>query len=298
MNDTIAHGNTTQKNTADDSWHAQVLAWLTVILTTNALGTVANIILLLSLFLHRPLRRSSSSLLIAHCIITDIFTTAVVVPITDIPVYLGPGHRLPRHWCTYQSLYLYAVYPAGMWAACLLALHRFIATVWPQYLPVFQRRTVVVCMLIAPWVLSFAINILPAVEQGYKMAPSHTLGGCLAVMTGSSTAVYVLGYLVFSLYVPTFLTGLLYAVILVKSHIDPRRNRSRILRRRASISKTLFLSFVWHCVTIYPSIVLITFFRATFSSSLTLQLWMRLPANSFSAFNPVRVGRTFHGLFR
>ena len=80
----------------------RVLVWIVIGLLTDGFGMVANTILLLAMIIHRPLRLSSSCALIAHCIVIDIYATAVAIPTDTIPVYLGPDWPLPKTFCNYQ----------------------------------------------------------------------------------------------------------------------------------------------------------------------------------------------------
>ena len=70
------------------SQQAQTLALFIAIIVTNVLGAIGNILLLLTMLRYPPLRKSSSSPLIMHCIIIDLYITLVAAPAVIIPFYL------------------------------------------------------------------------------------------------------------------------------------------------------------------------------------------------------------------
>ncbi|OQV17506.1 hypothetical protein BV898_08439 [Hypsibius exemplaris] len=277
-------------NPPPDDHSRQLICWITAVLATNVFGTVANAILLLVLTAHRPLRQSASCALIVHCIIIDLYSTAVVVPVLTVPVYLGPAFPLPRDFCRFQPLIIYSSYAASMYASCVLALHRLLATLIPHRFHVLTGRRPLTAMIIFPWVVALAINIFPTVETGIRTVRSPLSGGCTftAVEGWSNQQVFLLlstlGY-----YLPTGLMGVSYTVILVKSCRDLRRRKrkSRALLRRIDISRTLCLSFFWHCFTIYPGIIALAFFAQEYAGSFTGQLWIKWLGSSFSAINPI-----------
>ncbi|OQV23003.1 hypothetical protein BV898_03053 [Hypsibius exemplaris] len=71
----------------------QVLGWTVAVLLTNCCGALANILLMLTLILHKPLRQSSSSSLIIHTVCIDLYICALAVPVSAIPIYLGPRYE-------------------------------------------------------------------------------------------------------------------------------------------------------------------------------------------------------------
>ena len=177
MNRTFTR-NVTANATTDttSSWHRsqEVTEWFATIILTNSLGACANVLLLLSLAIHRPLRRSSSWALITHCIAIDLCMICVAVPNTVIPVYLGPHYSLPANFCTYQTLYVYSAYIASFYASGILAIQRLIATVAPDhFLVIFHTKPIIVVMLIAPWIVSFLFNIFPVLGIGIEVGYQH-----------------------------------------------------------------------------------------------------------------------------
>ena len=234
-----------------------------------------------------PLRKSSSSPLIMHCIIIDLYITLVAAPAVIIPFYLGPTYPLPESVCKYQSLYMYNAYAAGMVASCVVALHRLIATMLPNYFKLFTKRFAIFFMVILPWIVATLINIFPAIGVGTKIVRSPTSGGCVVVtLTGSSMLVAS----IFGYYLPTVLMGVAYVIVLGKTSYEVyyRKKVSRSLRRRLEISRMLFVSFLWHCLTVYPSVIIMTFYLKELIANYQLQLTIKWLGNSFSAVNPVR----------
>ncbi|OQV11797.1 hypothetical protein BV898_13922 [Hypsibius exemplaris] len=267
----------------------QLLGWIISVLVTNILGGVANVLLLISLFVYRPLRRSSSWALIVHCIAIDLWMTTVSVPNATIPVYLGPHYPLSRAFCTYQNLYVYSAYVAGFYAECVLAIHRLVATVLPHHFHLLTKKSAIISIIISPWIVSVLLNIFAVLGVGMEMVRNVKSGGCSTGPTASSSVNSVLFYSVFGVYFPTGVMGVCYAVVLGKTIRDVRRkaNVSRVLARKWEISRTLFLSFAWHCITIYPIYVTVGFFERAYAENLALQLTLRWLTNSFSAINPV-----------
>ncbi|OQV12495.1 hypothetical protein BV898_13221 [Hypsibius exemplaris] len=269
-----------------DSQNVQLLSWLVGLILTNAFGTVANTVLLLVMFVHKSLRRSSSCSLIVHCITIDLYLAAVVQPIFSIPIYLGPLHRLPRYFCQFQPLSVYSVYTAGMYASSNLAIHRLFATVWPQKFTVLTGKPVLVGLIVSPWILALGVNIFPTLELGIAMGRNPDSGACQFVETGLGQYPLLISTL-FAVYIPTAVTGVCYLLIMAKTYGEVREKKGRYVQRRLEISRTLFLSFVWHCLTMYPPSVVMAFYADDYAGHFALQLGMHWLIMSFSAMNPV-----------
>ncbi|OQV22837.1 hypothetical protein BV898_03270 [Hypsibius exemplaris] len=208
----------------------RIIGWFAATVVTNGFGVIANIILLLSLTVYKPLRRSASSALIIHCIAIDLCATVVAVPIDTIPVFLGPTWPLPLTFCKYQGLYLYITYVASQYASTVLAFHRLTAAIVPHKFHIFTTKLALAWMILLPWLLSTAINIFPTAEG------------------------------------PT---------------------ASVALRRRFEITRTLFLLFLWLCVSIYPINLVASFSSKRYATDLSLQLFLRWLSTSFGCMNPI-----------
>ncbi|OQV23016.1 hypothetical protein BV898_03065 [Hypsibius exemplaris] len=262
------------------------LVWICAVLITTAFGTFANVLLLVTLCVYKPLRQSSSCPLIIHCIAINLYMTAVTVPGSTIPSFLGPNFDLPHNFCRYQVLFSSA-YPLIAFSECLLALHRLSAVILPDVFRSISTRKATTVLIVLPWLMTTILNAFPVAEVGFKFIRSKVTGGCAFISTEGSTF-HMLLLSIFASHAPTAVMGLSYLVVLVKTSRDLKRRRSsRNLRRRMEISRTLFVSFLWQCMTIYPILFLLAFFGKQFSTNIPLQLGIRWLTHSYSAINPV-----------
>ena len=277
--------NTTMNSSLIASQNAQFLAVFIVVILTNFCGACLNILLLLAMIRSPQLRKSSSSALIMHCIIIDLYSTIVGIPASAITSQIGRDHRLPESACRYQTLYIYMPVSANMYAACVVALHRLIATILPRHFTLLTRKSAMIVMIVFPWIVAFTINIFPVLQIGIKMLPSPDGKSCSIVLINKS-AVFL--STLFGYYIPTVLIGVSYVVVLGRTGYDAYRKRtSRSLRRRLEISRMLFVSFLWHCITVYPPAILLTVYLKEFAANYHLQLAIKWLSCSFSAVNPV-----------
>ena len=283
---TITNLNTTTMRSTTASQNTETLTVYVAILLTNIFGAAANIILLLAMVRFPELRKSSGSALIMHCIIIDLYTTVVAVPSMIITSRIKAVYNLPESACKDQSLYLYIAYSATMYASCVVALHRLVATILPRHFSFLTKKSAIITMILLPWVVAFSINIFPALQIGVKIIKSPS-GGCEVVAIKASS---LLWSTVFGYYLPTGLIGISYVIVLGKTSYDVYHRRgSRSLRRRLEISRMLFVSFLWHCITIYPAAILVSVFLKEIIKHLQLQLAIKWLGSSFSAVNPVGV---------
>ncbi|OWA50816.1 hypothetical protein BV898_15322 [Hypsibius exemplaris] len=285
-------------NASSDAWSgpctdSRIVGWFIATILTNGFGVVSNFIVLLALIVYKPLRRSSSSLLIIHCIVIDLYATAIAVPIDTIPLYLGPTWPLPPTFCKYQGLYLYITYAASQYASAVLAFHRLTAVICPLKFKIFTKRSAIVIMILTPWVISAIINIFPTAEVGLKVVPFKTygLGGCTFALTPNTTIPKpFLLYTTASYYIPTFFMGICYSTVLLKTQREIRlkgQTASVALRRRFEISRTLFVSFLWLCASVYPINLVASFASRRFAADLSLMLFLRWLSTSFGCMNPI-----------
>ncbi|OQV23088.1 hypothetical protein BV898_03133 [Hypsibius exemplaris] len=262
----------------------QLLFFIIGVLLTNAAGAIANVILLLAMAVYGPLRKSMSSVLLIQCIAIDLYATTIAVPLTVIPVYLGPKLQLSSTFCKFTPLFIYLAYSCGMYAEAVVAVHRLIATLIPQRFHFFKKKSSIICLLVIPWLIAVTHAMFPTLGLGSKFVPGSR--GCIPIQTGNSAL--VLASLVVGYYLPTVIIGVCYIIVLGKTGFDLRaRNGSHSLRRRFEISRTLFLSFLWHCLTIYPPIIAKSTFKTQFTTDLGFQLAIMWLGNSFCAINPV-----------
>ncbi|OQV23008.1 hypothetical protein BV898_03058 [Hypsibius exemplaris] len=268
----------------------QVLGWAIAVLLTNGCGALANVLLLLTLILHKSLRRSASSFLIIHTVCLDLYICAFAVPVAVIPTYLGPTYQLPRGFCKYQTLYVHMMYQAEMYAATMLALHRAVATVSPRVFGRMTTKAAISWMIGLPWMIASVNSLLPAVGNlGYRQVDNHLNGGCTFSITSRGAAV-ALANTVVGVYIPTAVMGASYAMFIVKTccHHSGSQRSSRNRQRRMELSRTMLILFVWHCVALYPVSIMLGLFPQQYLSNVGLQLIFKFFVYSFSAINPVR----------
>ncbi|OQV12427.1 hypothetical protein BV898_13303 [Hypsibius exemplaris] len=268
---------------------SELLAWIIAELLTAGIGIVANAILLLAIITYAPLRQSSSSILIGHCILIDIYTCAIAASIAGSPTYLDPDHiyQQTQTFCRFRPLWAYLVYPAEAWATMLLALHRLVASLSPTLFGRLKTRRVISLFLALPWCASLSIvawQVRPTAK--YRMIPSAN-GGC-DYQIGDPQAAFL--STLFGTYLPTAVAGTCYLIFIFKTLWDSRSptiGQSVRVKRRLEISRTLMLSFVWHCVALYPVVIVVTMFSRPFAAMPKLRLGLRWLLDSLCALNPV-----------
>ncbi|OQV12850.1 hypothetical protein BV898_12871 [Hypsibius exemplaris] len=277
----------------DPKYAGAWLAWLIVQLLICLFGTVANAVLILVTCLYRKIRESSSSPLIIHCTALDLYLSAVVSPLTTILAYLGPGQYLPPNFCRYSAIGFFIFYYIQVWAACCLAFQRLIATLFPLHYQKFVTTRALVIMFVFPWLLNLLINIFPTLRIGTESTEWRQVGGCTFVPHGHSTSIFHS----FSLYLPSVLIGSFYVLILgrtvyvLRFRRDSRTGKNApfaaLLRRRLEISKTLFVSFLWMCLAMYPLTFALSFAPTVFGRNIYAHILIRLFFSSYSSLNPI-----------
>ncbi|OQV23086.1 hypothetical protein BV898_03131 [Hypsibius exemplaris] len=235
--------------------------------------------------IHRPLRKSSSCPLIAQCIAVDLYITTVAVPIVVIPFFLGPSLQLSEDFCRYEALSVYLFYSCGMFSEAVVAFHRLIATVLPHHFVFFKRRSSVIGLLLISWVVAAVTCTFPTLGIGTRVVPATR--GCNVAPQGNPASLTVsvaIGY-----FFPTIFMGCCYVTVLTRTsqELRKRQGKSRSLVRRMEISRTLFFSFLWHCVTVYPPLIVMGHFSEQYAESLSLKLAIMWLGSCFSAINPV-----------
>ena len=270
------------------------LIWIACTLITCIFGTLANGVLLTVTIVYKKIRDSSSSALIVHSIIVDLYISAVVAPVISILGYLGPQYRLPDQFCRFFGLGFYGLYYVHVWAGCVLAFQRLLATCWPMSYAKFTKKPVLICMIIFPWAMSISISIFPMFNFGTKIVQSSLAGGCTLVTSGHNVSILNS----FALYFPSVLMGLFYIVLLTRTLLVLREKTSQgkagyLLQRRLEISCMLFVSFLWFCVSMYPLTLVLAFFPRQFNTNIALHLVPRYLTASYSCLNPVTIFPTF-----
>ncbi|OQV22713.1 hypothetical protein BV898_03542 [Hypsibius exemplaris] len=264
---------------------SQLLAWIIAEILTCGIGAIANVILLLVILFHQPLRQSSSSMLIAHSILIDLYTCPIAVSVGAIPTYLGPDYPRSEIYCRFAPLWVYLVYPAEAWATMLLAIHRLAASLSPFQFAKLKTRRAIFILVALPWCATLSIvawQVRPTAK--YRMIPG-TAGGCV-YQIGDPQAAFL--STLFGTYLPTAVAGFCYLSFLVKTVWDSqKRGQSLRVKQRLEISRTLMLSFVWHCVALYPVMIVVTTFSGAYNTLPQLRFGMKWLLDSLCALNPV-----------
>ena len=136
-----------------------ILWWTVFTLLINLLSAIANIVLLLAMATHRPLRHSSSCFLIVHCLIIDPYATTIPVYGTVIPMYLRPHHPQPTWYCQYYPLFAGTTFTVEIYTTCVVAFHRLVAALFPRHFRVIATKGAIVFMLVFPWTILEKSNI-------------------------------------------------------------------------------------------------------------------------------------------
>ena len=280
-------------------------AWVICTLITNVFGVLANATLMFITLTYKKIRDSSSSVLILHCIALDLYISLVAAPVDSLLGYLGPGQWLPRNFCHYYGLLSYSWYYVHVWASCVLAFQRLMATLMPHTYDRRTRKPVLAVMIATPWLLILVMQVFPLVGIGIRFIRPGNQGGCtiapLVEDHGSPVRLFI--FYTFCTYLPTVLTGLFYVIILARTVFvlrrrsgtvgakgaDTRTSTANILKRRLQISKMLFLSFLWFCAAQYPLTIAAIFFGPQRNASIALNLTTRYLMMSYSSLNPVIV---------
>ncbi|GAV02870.1 hypothetical protein RvY_13382 [Ramazzottius varieornatus] len=242
-----------------------------------------------------PLRASSSILLIAHSVFLDILISGITHPIAAILTILGPLHALPSWFCSAYPLFTYAFYIVGTWANTMLALQRLTAIAAPHRFPLLQRRSAVVALYLLPWVISYFLNLFPALNLvGITMNRIPFSGTCL-IMSVAGTVDRLMIYTVPAVFLPAVVKGICYAIVLTRSvgqlrDEEQRTNNPRRIaanRRRLDVSRALFMCYFWHCTALFPTVLFTNFLPGVYVNHVALQCILRWLTATNGAFNPV-----------
>ena len=169
-------------NSSSVIWNANqghIQAFSVASFATASFGAVANVVLLLAMSRYQPLRKTPSFNLITHCVLVDLYTTTVTVPLNVLPVYLGPEYPLPVRYCSWAALFEFSGYVASLHAASVLALHRLVAIVMPWYFTAISQKWVLALSILWPWLVSVVLCIFPLFDLGDRFFRSPDSGDCL-----------------------------------------------------------------------------------------------------------------------
>ncbi|OQV23639.1 hypothetical protein BV898_02382 [Hypsibius exemplaris] len=270
------------------SHHRSLIVWTVAVLTINLIGALANILTFIATLTYRPLRKSSSCLLLAHCILLDTFIT-VVTEIGAVLVTLFGDRLFPAHFCQAWGVFVFGPTFVGNWAHALLAFNRFVAATFPHQYRRSTARPVLLATIIIPWVISVVVNVFPVAGNRVRFEMMWPWAGCMVQPLESLAQQLVTS---FGTYIPCLVTGMCYTSVLIRSRLSVRRrvgegSRSTVLNQRYEVSKMLFACFLWYCGANFTLPAAVTFFpRLYFSSPLTQLAFKGLQYVS-SAVNPV-----------
>ena len=276
-------------NTDRSAMKRQILSFIVATTLTSVAGSAANVILLLALLTHRPLRKLSCWALLVYCIVLDLCISAVSINVDIMPYYRTSKTQLSSNFCTYEALFLYAPRSAGYWASTMLAGHRFAAAWLPLHYATLTKRTAIVAMMVFPWVMALVGAAFPLSGTGVNIILNNDNQsvGCRLVLSGPTNILLMITVLQF--YLPLFLMGVCYAALFGKSCVNVANNpTSRSMRRQMEISRTLFFSFLWLCVVVFPPLIIVATFRGEYLSNSRLHLATVWWSNCFPIVNPVR----------
>ena len=134
--------------------------WLIVSSLLCISGTILNVLILAVLItLSRSgQHRSSCHWQVTHLIVIDLIQCAVTLPL-DMLVSRFPRFFTPLE-CTFQRVPFITLECAGHWAACLVALNRFIALVLPtHYQKLCGHEWSDLGSIVGSWVIGLLLNI-------------------------------------------------------------------------------------------------------------------------------------------
>jgi hypothetical protein len=271
--------------------YSSLIIFMVIILTINFSGAVANGIIFIATMTYRPLHRSSSSLLLAHCILLDFFTTICVEPSLVLVTYFGSVASLPKNFCHGFGPLLFVTLFANNWSHATLAINRFIAAAFPHQYKYFVTRPALITAVTFPWLVSGMLNLFPIAQITVRYELARGWRSCTLGAAGSTTRNVLLAL---GLYFPCLVIGLCYSIVLIKARISIRRRegdniRHVALRKRHEASKMLFMCFIWYCISNFCVPTANSFFSAAYIASPLTQLGLRGLQYISSAVNPVSI---------
>lgn len=280
MNVTLSLNNTTPSSSA-----AAGLGWTIGTLATSGFGVVSNVVLLLAAIQYRALRTTSSWPLIVHCIVLNLITTAVGTPLTAIPYVIKPDMFFPANYCMYQQVFVYGSYVVFNAAEGALALHLLAAALSPTAYRVLSTNWSLACLLVCPWMLSVALNIMLMTTK--EAVREVKFGSCVLIKTGKQPVIATVFNAV-AVYSLTTVTGTFYVIVIAATLLKMRKRRpSLFLKRRLGMAIGQFVSFLWHCFASFVVTLVLALDRDTYFNNVHYQFGFRWLYLSFGALNPV-----------
>lgn len=264
--------------------------WMVIVFTTNILGVALNGVTFVATITYRPLRNSSSCVLLAHCILIDLIWSLCVGPGLVLVTYFGPI-SLPANFCRGWGAVVWGTSYTSNWSHSILAIHRFTASVFPYQYKLFTTRRMLVSAVAFPWFAAVLLNSFMVAQMDrsvhYELARPWT-----SCTPGPATFKPLNALVAFGVYIPCCVTGLGYAVVLVTSKIAVKKRALDILHRSAlqkryETSKMLVASFLWNSISNFAVPIAATCYSAVYFTSPVLQLSLKALQYVSCAVNPV-----------
>ena len=175
---------------------------------TCAFGVLANATVFIVTLSYRKIRDSSSSALILRCIALDLYVSFISAPVISLLGYLGPKRWLPKDFCKFLSLGFYVVFHVHIWATCMLAFQRLIATLLPPHYAKFTRKRVLAGMIAFPWLFSVMMHLFPIFDVEIRYADADYKGGCSVFpLAGDKSLVKMVVFYTCLIYLPLIFNG-------------------------------------------------------------------------------------------
>jgi hypothetical protein len=275
-------------------YHTSLVIWTATVLIINIFGALANAVTFAATMTYRPLRTSSSRVLLTHCIFLDFFLAICTHPGAVFITYHSSA-KYPPHFCQGWGAIVFGSYYANNWAHCLLAINRFVAAVLPHYYRYITTQPVLRLAVTFPWLISLAINFFPLAEINLRYAPMKPWMGCIPESPDLKSAKVMAAL---GVYIPYLVIGLSYSMVLFKAGAAASVRRRRVgdlvqpriaLGKRYEASKILFLCFLWQCIASFAIPIAVNLRSTVYFARPLTQLAFKGLQYVSSAVNPVCV---------
>ncbi|XP_055344779.1 adenosine receptor A3-like [Paramacrobiotus metropolitanus] len=256
--------------------------WITFQFGIGVIGAILIVVLLNTMSKLGKLK-SGSGLLIAHSLTIDLTFCLIVSPVAVLPIYLTQSHITFSYDCVFVEFFLLLIIYAGNWTNVVLAVNRLIAVALPHFYTRITSRRFSTLLLVIVWVIAFACSI-PTLNfvNGLRSGMLHS-GACGLTQNKGATFT-ILGAT--GTYLPIVLLGMIYiSLFLISRLMKGRGNLSTdtaneihqrlVMKKRMSLAKALFLSYVWYCICILPPAVLNMFYATWWNKEIKLLLYTR-----------------------
>ncbi|OQV16105.1 hypothetical protein BV898_09741 [Hypsibius exemplaris] len=282
---------------------AELIASFTLKFILNFAGGFANLFLLIVCCCSHTKKTFSSSgtkWLVFQYTAAYFLISMILYPARDAMIMGHTFHLIVpgmQHCSYFAAVNMFFVSLAN-WTDLALACNRLMAICFPIHYVKWTTRKVIAALLIAAWVVSFAIVLpVPPLYLGWPgnlslppPAQCSNLNGSASLFVTSMTN-----------FVPYAVSGVIYAAIWFKIVFEARHRRvtipmghglldvkqMRAKMRQLTVSKMLMAVFVWNSLCMLPFFVVTLAFPELFVRKPTLSLWLRLIMSVQYLFSPV-----------